>query len=61
MALAISDMSREELVRQLRIAIATGNIDRGKRIKRELARRRNIKGKEMPTMAPPVGHWMDRD
>lgn len=61
MTLALSDMSRDALVRELRVAIARGDRDRGKRIKRELARRRNIKGSETPRMVPPLKHWADRD
>lgn len=64
MSIALSDMSREALIRQLRIARARGNIDMGKRIKRELVRRGNpvnSRSTEMPRMVKPANNWWQRD
>lgn len=55
---ALTDMNRESLVRELRIATARGNPEQAKRIKRELVRRRqplNSVKVETPR------HWQDRD
>jgi hypothetical protein len=62
MSIPLSDMSRDALVRELRIATARGDRDRGKRIKRELARRgnpANSRRQDTPRMAAP--NWWQRD
>lgn len=58
--IALSDMSTEALVRELRIAQARGLSERVKRIKFVLATRRKLAYTQAPP-TQPAKHWSERD
>lgn len=59
MTLPLSDMNRDALVRELRIAVARGDIARAAKVRYELAKRNKPKHEEYT--ASTTRHWWERD